>query len=395
MGKDKAGAGENPGQAAVETAVETAGDGSESAARSEEKSGGKSSNHGRSGSETGDEPGSNRSKDEKPKKKSILRQILEILRDVAIAALIVGIVMGILYAYSGVWPPPVVIESQSMSHGPEGIPPSQLGVIDGGDMVIVKKMSGPSEIITYAQADPNNKYASHSGYQTYGSYGDVVIYKPPPEVRNDATPVIHRAVLWVEYNATGHSWDIPEYGPAYKNFTGTITFQDYGYHSDNITINLGALFEHFDKPPNYRKPHSGFITMGDHNAAYYHQNQYDQSGSICPEPVQFDWVIGVARGELPWFGGLKLWVSGNTQGVPENSWYYLVASIITIVLVPIILDFAVDYIRKKRKIKRDLKCEGGAGGSGTRDGTNKDEGRDKDSENRVKNDDVEKEKPPV
>jgi signal peptidase len=280
---------------------------------------------------------------ESGKKKSTMRTVMEILRDIAIAALIVAIVMGILYAYSGVWPPPVVVESQSMSHNPEGerlnLPPSQIGVIDGGDMVIVKKVSSKNEITTYVQG-------LKTGYQTYGSYGDVVIYKPPQDIRYNPTPVIHRAVVWVEYNQKTNSWDVPDLNVF--NSKSLISIPNYGYSSVTVYINLTIL------------PHSsGFITMGDHNAAmYYHGgHETDQESGICFSPVQFDWIIGVARGELPWFGGLKLWLSGNTGGVPENSWWYLGVSIVLLIFIPLILDFVIERIRKKRKKERENRKE--------------------------------------
>lgn len=275
------------------------------------------------------------------KKPGLLKSAIGIVRDIVIAAVIVLIVMGILYAYSGVWPPPVVIESQSMSHGQDWLPPSQIGVIDGGDMVIVKKASAESEIATYVQGEK-------SGYSTYGEYGDVIIYRPPAQVRYDQTPVIHRAVLRVQVNpSTGDTWDVPELGKT--NTLETLTLDGYGYNGVDIKISLSSLMNRFKATG--RTPHGGFITMGDHNAALYRHggHETDQEAGICPEPVEFDWIVGVARGELPWFGGLKLWVSGNTLGVPENTWWCLGFAIAMIIVVPMALDYAIDRIRKKRK----------------------------------------------
>jgi signal peptidase I len=374
-------------------------------------------------------------------KKGIVRSVLEILRDIAIAALIIVLIMGILYAYSGVWPPPVVIESQSMSHDApgerSGIPSSQLGVIDGGDMVIVKKMGSIGEIRTYAQcqerdilyADGTGHITSvkaiggHLGYETYGSYGDVVIYQPPTDVRHNPTPVIHRAVLRVELNSTTKtSFDVPELGV--RNSLGTIIFPTYGYNLANTTVNLNAIMDNFrilkftldttftkymsegsinsslrsafyshqtpisagaqvtktdtmrwdiadtDSGKTYeiesigtalfvfqknaqRYPHGGYITMGDHNVVGTGAAN-DQERGICSQPVEFGWVIGVARGELPWFGAIKLWFGGNTVGVPQNTWSYLFASIVLIILVPVILDIIIDYSRRKRRELKEL-----------------------------------------
>jgi signal peptidase I len=46
----------------------------------------------------------------------IPKSVLSLLRDVGLALLIVVVIMLILYAYSGIWPPMVVIESESMQH---------------------------------------------------------------------------------------------------------------------------------------------------------------------------------------------------------------------------------------------------------------------------------------
>jgi signal peptidase len=314
----------------------------------------------------------------KNEKKSVTRQVLEFLRDIAIAALIVGIVLGILYAYSGVWPPPVVVESQSMSHDPPGttdyLPPSQIGVIDGGDMVIVKKMDGRSQITTYIQGIKN-------GYQTYGSYGDVIIYKPPANVRYDQTPVIHRAVVWVEWNQNTLSWDVPDLG---KESVTSLTIQDYGYNHQNVTIDLNGLTSYFSF--HHKLPHSGYITMGDHNTPIY-----DQERTICPEPVSFEWVVGVARGELPWFGALKLWIGGNTAGVPENSWWCLAGAITAIIIIPIILDYIISTIRSNRRLQREqMKKDTDAGGG---DAKNESGGAEKHDKGPESEPDAKDEKP--
>ena len=60
--------------------------------------------------------------------------------------------------------------------------------------------------------------------------------------------------------------------------------------------------------------------MGDNNIA---------SGQGIPdEPaltslVQPGWIVGVARGMLPWFGSVKLLLNGNAQEVPTQSWEFM------------------------------------------------------------------------
>jgi hypothetical protein len=58
--------------------------------------------------------------------------------------------------------------------------------------------------------------------------------------------------------------------------------------------------------------------------------------------------VGKARGEIPWFGLLKLW-STNTLGSPEpeNSVRDLWISIAVIIVAPVLIDFAATYKEKK------------------------------------------------
>ncbi len=112
------------------------------------------------------------------------------------AAIVIVIILG-LFAYSGLWPPLVVVESESMQHSDTT---SYIGVIDTGDLVVVKTISSLSEIKTYVSS-------LNEGYQTYGDYGDVVIYNRDGSVL--AKPVIHRAIVELEFNSTSYSFDIP------------------------------------------------------------------------------------------------------------------------------------------------------------------------------------------
>ena len=111
----------------------------------------------------------------------------EWIKDIAIAVVVVAIIMGSLYAYTGMWPPMVVVESGSMQHSDDR---SYIGVIDTGDIVLSKETSF-SDITTYVEG-------RSTGYQKYGDYGDVIIYRP---MGKDTTPIIHRAVLYLEWNS--------------------------------------------------------------------------------------------------------------------------------------------------------------------------------------------------
>ena len=268
------------------------------------------------------------------------KQIKSIGKDVLISLIILILILGILFVYSGRWPPLVVIESSSMSHG-EGNPPnSKLGVIDTGDIVIVKETK-KDDITTYIEGKAKED-------KTYGQYGDVLIYKA---LGREETPIIHRPILYLKYD-DGY-FDIPslkdlEYGEdwsienditpgteKWNDVSGTIYIHDYGYADKEVRIELSPLLKY---------EHSGYITMGDHNPKI-DQNPNDP---ICPEPVKEEWIEGKARGELPWFGILKLTAIGKTSYIAQNSWYYLIGSIILILASPFVVEYCIEVYDKKQ-----------------------------------------------
>ncbi|CAJ36133.1 S26 family signal peptidase [Methanocella arvoryzae] len=146
----------------------------------------------------------------------------------------------VLYGYAGTWPPAVSIISSSMEPH-----------MHRGDEVFIQS---PGKAGIHTAHD-----SFITGYMTYGGYGDVIVYRPSG--RTDVTPVIHRAIYWV--NESEPMW--PRGPPA---------------------------------------PHSGYITLGDNNGGRY--DQYPDSG-ICPlEPVREEWVMGVAKHRVPYLGYLRL-----------------------------------------------------------------------------------------
>lgn len=269
--------------------------------------------------------------------------MISISKDVLISLLIIGIILSSLYVVSGRWPPLVVIESGSMSHSTQE---SRLGVIDPGDIVLVQD-TDEDEIKTYVEG-------KQTGYKKYGQYGDVIVFKP--NGNGHRTPIIHRAVLYLKYNNSGNSasFDIPSFkeldgeedwitweGDNCYDVTGTVTIYNYGYEDVNVEIELNELLEN---------DQSGYITMGD--STHSNAPQYDQKGSFSDDslkPVKGEWIIGKARGELPWFGTLKLAYMGRTEDVPSNSWNNLIISIAVILLTPLMLELGSRlYYRGKR-----------------------------------------------
>lgn len=276
--------------------------------------------------------------------KKAMRLVVK-LRGFIIAAAVVLIIIGALVAYSGAWPPLVVVESPSMQHSSTE---SYFGVIDTGDMVILKKIGDAGEIRTYLEGLVD-------GYQTYGGYGDVVIYKPYGS--DSRTPILHRVLLRLEYNATGGGFDIPSLAdipPAmwsvvggtkdWHNLKTVVVLTGIGYNQVTVNLDLSVILGNFARYS--MVPFGGLITLGDHNHGIV-----DQMTSICWAPIKDEWVSGVGRGEIPWFGLLKLWISGPTpeDPVPENSKTGLFISLGLLIGGPIVIDAASMVLERKGK----------------------------------------------
>ena len=225
-------------------------------------------------------------------------ELPETVKDIGLAIGSVVIVFLLTFAYSGNWPPMVVIESGSMEHdnNPLYSEPrySHIGTIDTGDLVVVKKVK-KSDIVTYLEGKKTD-------YKKYGDYGDVIVYyKNGIETYEGqtVTPVIHRAMAWVEVvDKENETYYIPEID---TTFQGKIQLAEIG-------LGGGASIQNIQN--------SGYITKGD-STGNPHPDQlthYDITGAPV-QPVDPGWVVGMAKGELPWFGLIKLRV---TQ--PDN--YY-------------------------------------------------------------------------
>ncbi|ADD07814.1 S26 family signal peptidase [Candidatus Aciduliprofundum boonei] len=258
-------------------------------------------------------------------------------KDVVISIIIVLVIFLSLYAYAQTWPPIVVIESGSMQHGDL----SHIGTIDTGDIVIVKKVYSADDVVSYVEG-------RMKGYETYGDYGDVIIYKCHGEL------IIHRAIVYLHWN--GKEWKIRGFEngnyPSWLHVTKDyITIDNVGYEHKKIIINLQKL------NPNVVGK-EGFITMGDHNLARFGPSAYDQSTSgfipICPYLVNYNMIVGVARGEIPWFGAIKLYLTHtNTEEIPSNTNVNLAISLIVLVAGSVGIDYAIAHREEiKRKLRR-------------------------------------------
>ncbi|MGC8995623.1 MAG: hypothetical protein ACP5JT_02900 [Thermoplasmata archaeon] len=249
-----------------------------------------------------------------------------------IIVIILILIISSLYLYSGNWPPLTIIESDSMQHG------SQFTwfVLNTGDIVIVKKISNYSDIVTYVQGRLEN-------YVSYGDYGDVIIYysnyKEPP--------IIHRAILYIEWS--GKNFTFP--GERNAEQQGWVIIKGYNI----IILNVGPSQRNLIINVSMYIGQNGFITMGDNNlinsyrsnpnvifpqVAYY---AADQNIGISLHPVKLNDIEGKAVGWIPWFGAFRILLSGQSyyiKMIPVETYYYLGF----VISLTIIIGYVADYI---------------------------------------------------
>ncbi len=255
----------------------------------------------------------------------------ELLNSYVIPLIVVAVVMGSLYAYSGNWPPMVVVKSGSMMHDDT----SHFGVLDIGDLTVVKKTG---KIVTYVEGRA-------TGHRSFGDFGDVIVYHPDGSASR--IPIIHRALIYVEWRGdrfaapslallrNGRDW-VSETDD-YSNLGSYLIIKGVGPSGRNLLVDLSSL------------PHeSGYLTFGDHNlitstsrARVSGDDGYlavDQNIGIARHPVRKEWIIGKARIEIPWMGLLKLYVKGEVPPeTPTRSkvgFWSVIALIVAAVLLP-------------------------------------------------------------
>ncbi len=239
-----------------------------------------------------------------------------------------------LCSYSDVWPPLAAIDSGSMQHSDDQ---SGLGVLDAGDIVLIKKVRSLSEINTYLDG-------LSAGSESYAEHGDVIIYLEEGMPR----PIIHRAICNLQYNTTGGGFDLPSLSKVPKslwyasgegswwNLKGMLSLFRVGYAAVTVNINLTEILQKMGNDP-----HGGLITMGDANwvtTPFGKIGQYGQSWlRNGEEPIILESVVGVAKGEVPWLGGLKVAISeGSLRSVPVNSQVAMISVFALLISFPFV-----------------------------------------------------------
>lgn len=270
---------------------------------------------------------------------------------ISVGVIVIVIVGGYasLVAYTGFTTPFSIIMSQSMQHDPHQ---SDIGSIDTGDIVLVMDPD-KTEIYSYVEGTQN-------GYQSFGDYGSVIIY----DRGTNQNPVIHRAIVWLEYNAESDTWSapslanyngtwycIPNDGTGqttdWNDLRGTLHFEGITVSGKDVSINLDSL-----------EKSSGYLTMGDNPSTNL---SFDQPG-IISHAVGLDDIESVPILEIPWLGTIKIMMLGgdNLEDVP-NSLPSLIMVFVTIFGFLILIDgfslfknrsYLVEKLREVRQWKR-------------------------------------------
>jgi signal peptidase I len=285
--------------------------------------------------------------------------------ELALAVGMIACLIGAMFIHTGSMPPLVVVESASMVHDPSG----EVGSIDAGDLILVHNQPA-STVVTFAEATDVNHPAY--GYAQHGMEGDVIIYDKNGE---GGTPIIHRAMLrvvaaqTVSPDRTGAdpcpsgTYDALKLDTDGQLGTCILTWSVPGTtvsDAENVTVIFdGNQAGYYDcKRPahagveahlvvwQWQPAHEGILTLGDNNKCSVDQGASATNGSAgvhSPSgvvgPIRDGWILGVAGGEIPWLGTVKLMVGGpasyGTGDVPSSSFLALGTVLAAVVFAPV------------------------------------------------------------
>ncbi len=258
--------------------------------------------------------------------------------------------------------PIVVVESESMMHcdppfaegggrnceRADDVSYGRFGTIDPGDLILVFDVESTRDVQTWADAvgdcSPSTGYldCGCDGVDSYGACGDVVIFQ---KSNGDPTPIIHRAILYLEIHGGGrYSIDLPESWGCQdlinvpRDDLQSSCLGRLGFQSLHTRHEMDGL------PPEA----SGYLTRGDNN------DLPDQIRGIEPVPVMPERVLGKARAEIPWIGLVKLFVSDMGSGTenfakaPGDAKVLMWVALAVIVLAPTAFERTMRLVRKRR-----------------------------------------------
>ena len=258
-----------------------------------------------------------------------------------IVAIIAGGYAGLVIS-TGFNAPFSVVMSQSMQHDTY----AQLGIIDTGDIMVIKSPEKYGEITSYIDAVKEGE----DDEKHYGDYGNVIIY----DRNNGRNPVIHRAILWVDYDVSTGKWSAPSLegyegnwycvyeGKRYTDYTdlkGTLYLEDITVSNKNVNVTFSKLQEN-----------SGFLTLGDNPTG---NKEFDQTSGIINHPISLEDIRSIPVHEIPFFGSIKILLKNggdNLEYVPNSIPSFLM---IVILLFGIIMLFDSMFTLRNTKNMKD------------------------------------------
>ena len=243
-----------------------------------------------------------------------------------VAAVVGGIALA-LFLGSGTWPAVVTLESESM------VPHMQVG-----DLVFVVSADRFGDLQSWASG-------KEQGYQKYGDYGDVLIYRPNdapnppvyiPFLTTGVHPIIHRAMDRIDAGEK-----IPKYYNLYRGQVTPVRYVPATIQNNSLVLEDGTIVTPENANPengylvetSLITPHPGYITKGDNNLV---SDQGGYLSSVPGEiimPVRDEWVVGKALFSIPFLG-------------------YLPLNIVPVAIILIALMLAWEYLTGKKERER-------------------------------------------
>jgi len=193
-----------------------------------------------------------------------------LLREVTISVGFVFVVGLLLFGVSGVWPPMVAVESESMEPN-----------IDQYDLIVVTEPGRFAPEAADETGVVTAESVSESEYESFNNPGSVIVYDEP---NSYGSPIIHRAHFFVEEGENWYDRANPDYVSA----------------------------ENCDQLQYCPAPHDGYITKGDNQMS---NSQYDQANGIAPV-VKPGWISGIAKFGVPYAGYIRLALTGAASFGP-------------------------------------------------------------------------------
>lgn len=192
------------------------------------------------------------------------------LREVTISVGFVFVLGLLLFGVSGVYPPMVAVESESMEPN-----------IDQYDLILVTEPGRFAPDTADETGVVTAESVSEGGYESFNNPGSVIVYDDP---NSYGSPIIHRAHFFVEENENWYDRANPDYVSA----------------------------ENCDELQYCPAPHAGYITKGDNQVS---NGQYDQANGIAPV-VRPGWITGIAKLRVPYLGYVRLALTGAASFGP-------------------------------------------------------------------------------